>query len=191
MSFFDSEPNHTTSGVVDDEPDNLINIPEDPLTDSDSGEDADESLSQNQAKGTGGRGLSRAQIRRIASKANEVVEADSRTTKIAAMLVSSSADLVALTTAIMSADRSTAQPIVDLNKISEASQMEMALYTNALGRSRMKALWSLLVELGADLKTNMPAGDVQAAIEIAKAVDALGDPERSDLAAVVALLKKS
>lgn len=144
------------------------------------------------AKSSGSqRGLSRAQIRRIAAKAQEVAETEERVRSIAGSLVSSGTGIAELTTAIMAADRSVSQPIGDLTMIAESEPMEAGINAAALGRPRLKNVWALLAALDAGPKGNMPSADAKAALAVTKAIFALDEIAKAELASVVALLKKN
>lgn len=179
-------PAESTFPAHDENDDNLDDLDRDAETSDDT--DKNESTS----KGSTSRGISRAQIRRIAAKAEDIIDADSRIVDIAAHLVGAPSTGVAdLTTAIMSASRSASQPISDLNAIAEADPMEAGILATALGRPRLKAVWALLAALNAGPKGNMPTADTKAALAAAKAVFALDDIAKAELETVAALLKKN
>lgn len=145
----------------------------------------------NAGRGKGGRSMSRAQIRRVAAKAQEVAEADDVTRRAAANLVGSGPGISELTTAIMAADRGSAQAISDLTQIAEMDDpMEAGVHATALERPRLRAVWSLLAALGAGPVGNIPNADVKAALTVAKSAQNLDDEVTAQLESVVELMKK-
>lgn len=141
-------------------------------------------------KTTPQRGLSRAAVRRIANKAQEISDTEPRIVEVASAVLGTGTGLSEMTVAIMTASRTVTAPINDLIMVSEADPMEAAVYAGALGRDRLRAVWGLLGSLN-DSDTNLPASTPKAAIAVAKAVFALDDIAKAELAAVAELLKKS
>lgn len=135
-------------------------------------------------------GSNRALIRRVAGKAAEVNGTDEHTVTVAAHLVSSSTWLAELTTAIMTAPRSALSAVHDLHTIADSDQMEAGVTAAAMGRGRIKALWSLLSALEATSTSSPPASDAKAAIALVRAVFALTEDDRAVLSDAQQLLKK-
>lgn len=149
------------------------------------------------SEGNGARGarsgISRAAIRRILTKGEQVRKADKATTEAAAAVLSTSTDTIDLTTAIMTADRATSRVFADYTKIAEADPFEAAVVAIDLGLPRLRAVHSLLAALGSTSAATLPASEAKAGMALARQVHDL----RSDTAVahkiekVITLLKKS
>lgn len=142
----------------------------------------------------GGRSRStsnRALIRRVTNKAGELLDAPAERRATLARLLGSDTGVADLTYAVMTADRSAMAPVTDLTAIAEADQFAAGIVATAMGRTRMKAVWALLITLGADIPASVPASDAKAAMALAPAVHKLPQSVRDELAEVVALARKS
>lgn len=137
------------------------------------------------------RGLTKSQVRRIAVKAAAVAEADQSVREVAATLLAVGTGIAELTTAIMTAPRTATQPINDLNLIASSDPMEAGVNATALGRPRLKNVWTLLAALGAGPAGNMPGSDAKAAISVARTALALSADLATHLGDVDDLLKKN
>lgn len=137
---------------------------------------------------------SRTLFRRVANKTLEVQSASDTVRALAASLLGSSEDVVELTTAIMSAPRLTGSPLGDIDTISEACKedpFEAAITAGALGRPRLKGVWSLLHTIGSVGTPTAPPADAKAALAVVKAVNKLTESQQQDLATAGELLKRS
>lgn len=135
--------------------------------------------------------VNRALIRRVANKAADLAAAPASRRDTLAQLLGAEDDLADLTYAVMTADRSALAPVADLNAIAEADPFAAGVVAAALGRPRMKAVWTLLQTLGADIAASVPPSDAKAAMALAPAVHKLPADVRAELAEVVALARKS
>lgn len=136
----------------------------------------------------------RAMYRRAAAKAIEVHGATDTVRALAASVLGSSAETVELATSIMAAPRLTNSPLADIETISEAcaeDPFEAAITAGALGRPRLKGVWSLLHTIGSVGTPTAPAADAKAALAVVKAVNTLTDDQQLDLASAAELLKRS
>lgn len=141
-------------------------------------------------RGAASRGMSRAAIRRIATKAQEVTETDERVVALAASILGSGTGLGEITTAIMAAPRGATAAITDLDLIVTADPLEAGIIATAMGRDRLRAVWGLLNAL-ADSESNLPAAAPKAALAVVKAALTLDEVAQAEIAAVSALLKKN
>lgn len=134
----------------------------------------------------------RALIRRVASKAAELVNAPKSRRETLASMLGAGSDLGDLTFAVMTADRGALAPATDLTAIAEAEPFSAGVVAGALGRPRMRAVWALLGTLHVTLPSvSIPPSDAKAAIALAQACHTLASPARDELAKVVALARKS
>lgn len=135
-------------------------------------------------------GMSRAAIRRIASKAQEVSETDERIVEVTASILGTGTGLAEVTTAIMAAPRSVAAPVNDLTMVAQSDMMEAAINAAALGRDRLRAVWNLINALTGS-STAIPSANAKAALAVAKASFALDDVAKAEVEAVSELLRKN
>lgn len=135
--------------------------------------------------------VNRQLIRRVANKSAELAAAPEARRDTLGKLLGVEANLSDLTFAVMTADRSALAPVADLNAIAEADPFSAGVVAAALGRARMKAVWTLLQNLGADIPASIPPSDAKAAMALAPAVHRLPGNVRDELAQVVALARKS
>lgn len=136
--------------------------------------------------------VNRQLIRRVANKSAELAAAPEARRETLGKLLGVEPNLSDLTFAVMTADRSALAPVADLNAIAEADPFSAGVVAAALGRPRMKAVWTLLQNLGAQLNPAvMPPSDAKAAMALAPAVHRLPGDVREELAQVVALARKS
>lgn len=165
--------------------------------DEDDHDDADDEVAEGApraAAGAAGRSkaaANRALIRRVANKAAELAQAPEARRETLGKLLGVDADLADLTFAVMTADRSALAPVADLNAIAEADPFSAGVVAAAQGRARMKAVWTLLQNLGAEIPASIPPSDAKAAMALAPAVHRLPGTVRGELAQVVALARKS
>lgn len=172
----DIDPEDALDGLDED-----AESPEETGADQDSG-DARQSAAA--------RGVTRAQVRRIAVKAQEVAEADDETRALTAHLVGSGTGLADLVTAIMCAPRSTSGAVTDFRTIVESDMWDAGVKAHAMGRPRIRAVWALLVALGVELP-EVPQTVQKAAPELAKAIFAHAESVTDSLEAALTLAKKS
>lgn len=137
-------------------------------------------------------GSNRALIRRVAAKAAEVAEADQQTLGVAVSLLGCGTGLADVTTAIMTAPRAVTAPFADLLSIAEASGAEQGIIAMTMGRPRLRAIWSLLDDLGIPgFHSSIPPSDAKAALAVAAGANTVGEETRRSIEAVKALLRKS
>jgi hypothetical protein len=137
---------------------------------------------------------SRSVFRRVAAKTIEVQDATDTVRALAAAQLGSSADVVELVASIMSATRSSTSPLTDIETIQEAITNEpwaVGITATALGRARLKSIWTLLHTLGTVGTPAPPASDAKAGLAVAKAVNGLTDDNQLELLASGELLKRS
>lgn len=160
---------------------------------------ADEDATDESSEGTGTKSKasakpSRGLFRRVAAKTIEVQSATDTVRALAAAQLGSSDEVVELVASIMSAPRVTNSPLGDIESIQEAITNEpwaVGITATALGRARLKAIWTLLHTLGAVGTPAPPASDAKAGLAVAKAVNGLTDENQLELIASGELLKRS
>lgn len=135
----------------------------------------------------------RSLIRRVAKKTVEVAGLPGNIRQLLAALVGQPADdVVKITVATMTADRSVTAPLDDLTEIAEADAMEAGVLASTLERDQLKAVHSILSALGVELDTkNLPTNAGKAALSVASVAQQLEDHHRTTLDTVVAAAKKS
>lgn len=132
-------------------------------------------------------------VRKTVRKTLDVQTSESSVLGIAAQLLGKdSDDIEGIVTAILTGtSRKHLQPISDLKDLKASDPIEVSANATALGRERLKTIWSLLEDLG-KAKGNLPAGVVQAAVQTSKAVvNDVTDDELLTLESVTELLKKA
>ncbi|ACL42350.1 hypothetical protein Achl_4399 (plasmid) [Pseudarthrobacter chlorophenolicus A6] len=137
---------------------------------------------------------SRGLFRRVAAKTIEVQGASDTVRALAAAQVGGSEDVVELVASIMSAGRSSTSPLTDIETIQAAIRDEpwsVGITATALGRARLKSIWTLLHTLGAVGTPAPPASDAKAGLAVAKAVNGLSEDNQLELVASAELLKRS
>jgi hypothetical protein len=167
-----------------DEPDILDGI------DEDSADDAGAGSGKAKASTKPSRGL----FRRVAAKTIEVQGATDTVRALAAAQLGSSDEVIELVTSIMAAGRMSTSPLGDIETIQHAIKNEpwsVGITATALGRVRLKAIWTLLHTLGAVGTPTPPASDAKAGMAVAKAVNDLSEDNQLELIASAELLKRS
>lgn len=159
--------------------------------DVDEHDDASEAAAPTPGAARSKAAVNRQLIRRVANKAAELADAPNARLQTLGKLLGVEADLADLTFAVMTADRSALAPVADLNAIAEADPFSAGVVAAAQGRARMKAVWTLLQNLGAEIPASIPPSDAKAAMALAPAVHRLPADVREELAQVVALARKS
>lgn len=137
---------------------------------------------------------SRGLFRRVAAKTIEVQGASGTVRALAAAQVGGSEDVVELVASIMSAGRSSTSPLTDIETIQAAIRDEpwsVGITATALGRNRLKGIWTLLHTLGAVGTPAPPASDAKAGLAVAKALNGLSEDNQLELVASAELLKRS
>lgn len=160
------------------------------LGESDEDADSGKSKARTQAQS---KGRDKTLIRRTVRKMLDVQGAEDDVRHVAASLLSKDeADVEGLVVTILTGDsRKTNQPMSDLEDLMEADAIEMSANATALGKDRLKALWSLLGDLG-KAEGSLPAGIAPAAIQIAKIISKdVSDDDMLTLTAVADLMKKA
>ena len=133
----------------------------------------------------------RALIRRVANKAAELQAAPKSRKDTLASVLGSGTDLGGLTYAVMTADRTALAAVVDLTAIAEEDPWGAAVTATTQGRTRMRAVWALLLKLNVDVPAAIPPSDAKAGIALARACHQLKPDVRDELTKVVALARKS
>lgn len=133
----------------------------------------------------------RALIRRVANKAAELQAAPKSRKDTLASVLGSGTDLSGLTYAVMTADRTALAAVADLTAIAEEDPWGAAVTATTQGRTRMKAVWALLLKLNVVILAAIPPSDAKAGIALARACHQLRPDVRDELAKVVALARKS
>lgn len=133
----------------------------------------------------------KALIRRVALKAQELLDAPTKHIAVAAHLLGSSVELPDLTTAIMTAPRSALNPLLDVKELGTMSPLEAGINVVAMGRPRIRGVWGLLASAGVVSKASLPAADAKAAMAIVTAVDGLNDDALATFEGAAQLLRKS
>jgi hypothetical protein len=124
-------------------------------------------------------------------KTLEVLDADPQVLKLTAAILGHNAeDTEQVVVAILTSDRRTLlQPVTDLRDIRSADQLEMGIHATALGRERLRDLWTLLDRIGrAD--GALPSSDPKAALKVVKAVVGVDDDDMTLIDLADELLKK-
>ncbi|MET4144006.1 hypothetical protein [Arthrobacter sp. UYCo732] len=137
---------------------------------------------------------SRSLFRRVAAKTIEVQDATDTVRALAAAQVGGSDDVVELVASIMSATRSSASPMADIETIRDGIKSEpwgVGITATAMGRVRLKAIWTLLHTLGTVGTPTPPASDAKAGLAVVKAVNDLSEDNQLELLAAGELLKRS
>ena len=160
------------------EPDEVDDVDEPDEVDDETGDDGEGPA---RPAGRSKASVNRALIRRVATKAGELAGAPKERRETLAKLLGAGPDLADLTYAVMTADRSAMAPVADLNAIAEADPFSAGVVAASQGRNRMKAVWSLLQNLGADIPASVPASDAKAAMALAPAVHRLPQKVRDEL----------
>lgn len=163
-----------------------------PFTDSSDATDepieavADEGLEPDDVSGASAKrkpkagGISKAQVRKIVTKALEVEITSSDTRHLAASVLGISNDTTDLVAAIFANSKGASAVFDDINEIVEADLMEVAIIAASLGRERMKAVWKVLTILEA-ATSPLHASDAKAGLAIAKAVKSLNNEQTGAL----------
>lgn len=191
MSEYTPQP---SPGAAPEPGDNAPFIP--PLPSEDTAAETSTTAEPNAGAGaqpqSGGAASQRRTFRRVLAKAQEVAEATPQAREIAASLLGCSTETQDLTLTIMCAERPPAHTIRDLDRILEAHPVEVATIATALGRDRLRAVWSLLEALGHAPANVFPAAPSKAGLALAKTTTTLDVVAvRNQLAGVTAMLKRS
>lgn len=133
----------------------------------------------------------KALIRRVALKAQELLDAPTAHIAVAAHLMGSSTELPELTTAIMTASRASLNPLNDVKELTEVSPLEAGISVVAMGRPRIRGLWNLLASAGVVSRNSLPPADAKAAMAIVTALTELDDSTRDTFDGAAKLLRKS
>lgn len=141
---------------------------------------------------TSAKSSNRALIRKVAAKAEELASAQAKDKALLAHLLGSGTTTADLTVAVITAGRSAFAAVSDLTEIAEVvsvKPMKAMLIATAAGRTRQKALWSLLVHFG-KLTGKPNASESKAGMVIAEAVSELSKDQHSALDRALALAKR-
>ena len=137
---------------------------------------------------------SRSLFRRVAAKTIEVQGATDTVRALAAAQLGGSDDVVELVASIMSATRSSTSPLTDIETIQDGIKSEpwgVGITATAMGRNRLKTIWTLLHTLGTVGTPAPPASDAKAGLAVVKAVNELSEDNQLELLASGELLKRS
>lgn len=185
-------PEQQGTGEADGVESVLADLDTVPDGDGQAGETSDEP-SRRPRFGGAAKGAGRALIRRVANKAQELSQAPEDRVETLAGLLGTTTDLSELTVAVMTAPTSALTAVRDLTSAHEAikeNPFAAGLTIAELGRPRIKAVWSLLGNLGVSLPKTMPASDAKAALTLAEKVNWLDPATLEELSQVVALSRK-
>lgn len=165
--------------------------PEPPVEDSPD-ETADEQGTRETGGRRGRRQADRALIRRVSAKTVELSQAPDRQRRILASLLGGRDDVVALTTAVMTAERSALSPLSSLLQVLDAEgELDRAITVMGLStEGKLKDVWGVLV--AADLVTgSLPSSDDKATKHFVSRLAGLDETQlRADIAAVSELAKR-
>jgi hypothetical protein len=132
----------------------------------------------------------RANVRRIASKYDELTRASAEHLELLSTALNVPNSSVDLTVAIITGSRSGLSALNDTLALSVPGEpYDLIVAAISLGRQRIKGVWSVLAEMGA-VNGQVPAGDVKAGGAIAKAAGSLSQENIDEITAVLTLAKK-
>lgn len=134
-------------------------------------------------------GVDKALVRRVAAKAIALTDADPMARALAAQVVGTPDEVVDLTVAIMTGDRSSQQVLADFKSLVDVSDVEAAIAFMGMPKPRAKAVWALLNSLGVAPKA-MPGGDAKAAMSVVAALGKVGADQAELIESAADLLKK-
>lgn len=163
--------------------------------DAEDSEDEAREASGSGAKRTGGKKRSndRSLIRRVAAKTVELADANERQRGVLASLVGGkSDDIVALTTAVMTAERSALAPLNSLVQVLDTDgELDQAITVMGLAsEGKLKDVWAVLVATGS-VTGSLPTNDTKATKHVVEQLRVLDrDQLRADIAAVNELAKR-
>jgi|GEM_PF-6901579 len=138
-------------------------------------------------------GMDRARLRKAVAKTVEVVNADAAVRERLAVLLNVDNDDVALSMAVLTADRAA---LADLDLLEEALTADglglgaLVMQLVAEDRPKMRSLWSLARQFGADLPERPPAQQMKIVRALAGGIQAMGSGAARQIDAVRTLARK-
>lgn len=190
--------------------DDRDNLSSDQVEDDDLGLDLDEDSSeapenstepQTPARGAARRsarpraaGLTRAAVKRVLAKSEQVASASPESRALAASLLSVSDDPAEITIAILTSARGAGSAITDVIELAEQAKVDV---TDALveiaskPKDRFRAVHALLVQLSSEVPATLPPSETKAAAVLAKAAAKIDVVDLASLSEVTDLLRRS
>ena len=139
---------------------------------------------------SGKRNPERAAIRRIATKLEQIRTAAPEHLELLSTALGVTNSPIELTVAVMAGNRSALSALNDTIALSvPMDPYDGIIAATALGRPRIRGVWSVLNEFGA-VQGALPAADIAAGGAIAKAAGNLSQDNLDEITAVLALAKK-
>jgi hypothetical protein len=193
----------TTFGIDDDVDDFDQDVVDDDLLDDDEDDAADpaadgpvEPTSPDPARAgerpADSKARTRAFARRTAAKALQLADASpDEIAALGALLGVGSGDLVDLTVAVMAGDHGTNQVVGDLATLAAADPFEASVVAQERGRTRRRAMYTLLHALGEVPSASLNGSDAKAAVQLAKAVHSMSPAGKQRLEKAAVLARKS
>lgn len=84
-------------------------------------------------------------------------------------MLSTDANPVALTTAVMTANRNSLSALTDVEELLAGEQVEVGVKLMSMGKPRLRGLWGVLHHVGVLDATTPPNSDAKAALAVAAA----------------------
>ncbi|WAC50239.1 hypothetical protein [Frigoribacterium sp. SL97] len=139
---------------------------------------------------SGKRNPERAAIRRVAAKLEQLRVAEPAHLELLSTALGVANTPVELTVAVMAGNRTALAALNDTVALSQPMDpYDGIISATALGRARIRGVWSVLNEFGA-VQGNLPASDIAAGGAIAKAAGNISQDNLDEITAVLALAKK-
>lgn len=136
--------------------------------------------------------LTRANVRKVLAKADQVTAASPAARTIAASALSTSEDTADLTVAILTAGRGAGSAITDVVELAAAEDIVDAIVEVASKpKERVRAIHTLLRELSPTVPASLPPAETKAAAVLAKAAANLEDTDIAALTEVSDLLRRN
>jgi len=153
----------------------------------------DEPADAGDATARAARRNNRTLVRRSATKLLELADAPAADRELLGSLfgvTDPTADIVELTVAVLTADRSSLEPVRALTELSEMDGLEVGITASAMPRPEVRRLWGILRSL--DLASGaLPAADAKAALALARAVVKVDKATIERLESVLVLAKRT
>ena len=135
-------------------------------------------------------GLDRSAVRRIIAKYEELDSANTEHLELLSIALGVQNTAADLTAAVILGSRNSLTGLTDTLALAlQEDAFECIVSAISLGRPRIKGVWSVLAEMGL-VSGSIPPADIKAGGAIAKAVAALAEANKTEIAAVLALAKK-
>lgn len=139
-------------------------------------------------------GLTRASVKRVLDKSEQVASASPESRALAASLLSVADDQTAITIAILTSSRGAGSAIADVIELAEQAKVDV---TDALveiaskPKDRFRAVHALLAELSDEVPATLPPSETKAAAVLAKAAAKIDTVDLASLGEVTDLLRRS